>query len=581
MFSKTFQYLKNLIFPESRPNGPNYHYVKRTDPKPIPPVNQRNKLANERVVKHALWKYLQPYDYDIIVNTYYMPEYNEELVYHAIQRGDLPDHSVPRDIHYQRARQRALELLSPPWPVRPVHFSDLVHYPWNKKPSAEEPYTTEPVYKQAIELKFEAHEIENRKLSTGNLLDEIFVRTRNEIHTIKRRPQNHDPNDLLFDYIMNIHVKPQLSKVGEDPKFRIIYGVPKLYVMIECMFFWPIINYHKYAQRSDTPFLWPYVTLLGGWYRLNYDLTKLYFNTYTTVDWSGFDFRALFSVIKDCQQDWRSMFDFEHGYIPVNKPPFDYSATRTDPHRLQNLWDYMCKAQLATKHRLPDGTVWIRVHRGIPSGLFLTQWLDSHYNLLMLLTILDRLGIDISNIFIKVQGDDSIAAFRVYIPTNQHEDFRLAFSYYAKFYFDAIARPEKTQTSSTPEGLEVLGYANANGLPTRDWRKLLAQLLYPKARSPTYSTLMARCIGITYADCGMHQQVSLVCKDIFDYLQSLGYTPNASAMQDISAMFDEESMPQMDHFPTLSEVQTHLRSFAQYTAENRAKFWPAIFLADH
>jgi hypothetical protein len=585
-----FEYVTNFFrkfWNVTNISGPNYKFHRCSEPKPIFTTNQRNVETTQKVILHALKQHLFGYDYEYIVNGFYMPEVTNDLVLTAIQRGNLPDHSIPKDIHYYRARSRALELLRPPWLARPVHFADLPHYPWNWTPSAEAPFSDEQRYADYLKQLYDAGEIDNQHRNFGNLKNIMFTENRVLVHDIKRR-KNLDPDNLPHQYPMNIHIKPQLTKTGNPPKLRIIYGYPKLPVMVEAMFFWPIINYHKYAPRHLTPLLWPYVTFLGGMYRLNHDLTirNLFFKTYVTVDWSGFDLHALFSMIKDLQSDWRTMFTFEHGYIPVKKPgitgTLDYSTTSSDPTRLQNLWDWMCATQLATPFRMPDGSQWYRLHRGIPSGLFLTQWLDSHYNLVMLLTILDRMGFDISNLFIKVQGDDSITAFRIYIPSNQHAEFQAQFSALAVFYFSAVSRLEKTEITNDSNGVQVLGYRNYNGQPDRDWRQLLAQLLYSKSRSPTFSTLMARCIGITYADCDRHPIVRTVCKDIYDYLSSLGHKPEASGFQYVPFTF-EDLTKDMDFttFPSKLDVTKHLNSFSQFTQENRRRYWPDIFLTDH
>lgn len=255
--------------------------------------------------------------------------------------------------------------------------------------------------------------------------------------------------------------------------------------------------------------------------------------------------------------------------------------TTTNPSELENLWDWLCQSQLALPFVMPDGSKWIRLHRGIPSGLFLTQWLDSHYNLVMLLTILSSLGFDITTIWIKVQGDDSITAFRIFIPANQHDSFKLAFEQKAKHYFDAVARPSKTQMSNTPEGLEVLGYKNSNGLPTRSWHKLLAQLLYSKGRKPSYEKLMARAIGITYADCDQHSEVRNVCKDVYDYLYNLGYRPDPAGLSSLPFFIEEGELEfDLSHFPSSLEITRYLRSFHQHSEENARRFWPAHFLSD-
>jgi hypothetical protein len=411
----TINQIKSIFFKPSELEGPNYRFSHYEDPKPIPPSNERNQISNQKVVIHALRHELFGWDAEHIINSFFLPDDVESLVYETMQKGNLPPHSVPRDIHYQRGRQRSFEMFAPPFLVRPVHFADLRFYPWNWKPSAERPYTTDPKYHKYLVTLYNAGEINNTRKNFGNMKDIIFVKTREEIHYIKRQPVS-PGTPLLYNYPMTAHAKPVLSERGKDPKVRLIYGVPKLHVLGKAMFYWPIINYHKYCKREDTPLLWPYVTILGGWHRLNHDLLTLYFNTYFTVDWSGFDFTALFDVIRDINNDDRAMFDFDNGYIPTHA----YPVSPANPQHFQNLWDWLCEQDLAMKFVMPDGSTWIRLHRGIPSGLFTTQWLDSRYNMVMLLTILDRMGFDISTIFIKVQGDDSISAVRIFIPANQH-----------------------------------------------------------------------------------------------------------------------------------------------------------------
>jgi len=139
-------------------SGPNYKFHTFSEPKPIPSINQAAIDSTRKVVLHALRKHLFGSDYTYVVNGFYMPIVDNALVIHAVQRGNLPDHSIPKDLHYLRGRSRALELLRPPWLARPVHFADLPHYPWNWTPPAEAPFSDPPPISYEYPRQASAHQ---------------------------------------------------------------------------------------------------------------------------------------------------------------------------------------------------------------------------------------------------------------------------------------------------------------------------------------------------------------------------------------------------------------------------------------
>nr|BBU59854.1 RNA dependent RNA polymerase [Rosellinia necatrix partitivirus 23] len=551
----------------------NFKFIAWNEPKPVPPLNDLAFASYRKVVDFAFKKHLYGYDRDYIISSFHRAPPTPDLIYTALAKGDLPDHVIPQDEHFQRARAEAKKRFAPPKKVRPVHLFDLRHYPWKHKPSAEEPYTSNKELRRRLEEAARFKIIADARMSVGNLLNYIFDDVSKFVHNIKAgiiKPGESTP-------LVNVHVKTALTPIDEA-KLRLIFGCSKRWIFPMCMFLWPLFRYYLYEQQS--PLLWGYETILGGWHRMNSELlcSYLYYQTFVTIDWSGFDLRALFSLMRMIYADWEDYIDFDNGYMPTKR----YPTSSTEPHRLKRLWQWCVEAHFASAFRMPDGSTWIRLNRGILSGLFETQFMDSHYNLIMIMTILDRLGFDISNIWIKVQGDDSITALRFHIPANQHRDFKIQFAYWAKYYFDHKCNDEKSETSNNLQNVEVLGYRNNNGYPERDWRKILAVLWNPRSRSPKPENTMARCIGLVYASI-YDRNVVNVCRDVYEYYESKGFLPNSSpdTTLEFQFMFDEVDIPR-DHFPTQLEVTRYLRSLNNVSDERKRRYWnPDWFLAEY
>ncbi|BCY26962.1 RNA dependent RNA polymerase [Rhizoctonia oryzae-sativae partitivirus 6] len=541
----------------------------------IPSRNEFQYERYQRVVRHALRRNLLGYDAEYIINGYHHPQATLQFMVEALRKGDLPDHVIPKDEHFLAAFTRAAELFRPPELIRPVHFADLRMYKWNWHPNVEEPFYSDVELIRAVSMAAEAGLLPDARMSFGNLRNVVFIKTRTYLHQIKRRAIR-NPGTLWPP--MKIHVKPALTKTDET-KVRIIYGVSKMHVLAQAMFLWPLFNY--YINSDDDPLLWGFETILGGMQKLHLQMSipHLYFQTFVTVDWSGFDLRSIFSLQREVFDVWRTYFDFEHGYIPTKF----YRESVADPQHLENLWEWQREACFNMPFIMPDRTMYNRRYRCIPSGLFCTQFLDSHVNMVMILTILDAMSFDISRIKVYVQGDDSLVMLVFHIPADQHSEFKRKFEALAKYYFDHIARDEKTHVSETPHGVEVLGYSNNNGYPERDWRKLLAQLLHPRG-ALSLETLAARCCGIAYASMYRYPEVINVCQDIYNYLVTRrAIVPGElRAQRDVILFGEHEFEVPTDHFPTMGEVTRYLRQPYVRTQADKDDYWPSShFLSTH
>ncbi|AHL25153.1 RNA-dependent RNA polymerase [Heterobasidion partitivirus 13] len=508
-------------------------------------------------------------DAEYVIKRFHHPIATIDSVNETLQRGDLPDHPVPKDEHYYRALTETTKRFAPPQLIRPIHFADLRYYEWNWHPNVEEPYVSNSQLKTAVQDAYHAGLLEDGRMSFGNLKNHVFMDVRHFLHRIKRG-QISDPHTLWP--LINMHVKPALTET-DTTKIRLVFGVSKRHVLPRAMFFWPLFRYYL-DNRDKSPMLWGFETILGGMMLLNSEmlLSRLYYQTFVTVDWSGFDLRSLFSIIReDIFPAWRTYFDFNNGYMPTKF----YKSSTADPDQLERLWNWTNEAVFKMPFRTMDGATFLRLFRGIPSGLFETQFLDSFYNMLMILTILDAMGFDISTIYIRVQGDDSLLLLTFFLPADQHAEFKAQFEALAAYYFDHVARQDKTDISNTSQNVAVLGYSNDNGYPSRDWRKLLAQLFHPRSQRPTLSLLKARCCGIQYASMYKYPQVTNVAKATFNQLDSEGVQPvKLAAQRDVILHSHKDFYVPTDHFPTLNEVTRYLRIPYTRTEADSETYYP-------
>nr|AHL25161.1 RNA-dependent RNA polymerase [Heterobasidion partitivirus 14] len=582
MFSfvpKFVNHISDWFFgPQPDPHGfvHNYKFLGYAKPNPFQRRNETLYSNYQTVVYKALRENLLGYDCEYIINGFHHPAATMDSVLDSMRKGDIPDHPIPMDDHFDRARLETFNRFKPPQLIRPVHFADLRKYNWNWHPNVEEPFYSDQELRTAVQQAHAAGILPDARMSFGNLKNVVFIRVRELLHYIKR---NQLTNHRLLYPIMNLHVKPALTSV-DDFKVRNIYGVTKIHVLPSAMFFWPLFRYYL-DNRDDSPLLWGFETILGGMQMLNsmYLLSRLYYSTYVTVDWSGFDYRAYFSIINNViQHDCRKFFDFHNGYIPTKF----YHSSEADPEHLENLWNWIWTAINKMPVRLPDGTLYQRIHAGIASGLFTTQFLDSWYNALMILTVLDAMGFDISTVSLRVQGDDSIIALIFHIPSSEHIAFKEKFAALALYYFNHIARSEKNKVTNDTQGVEVLGYTNDNGYPRRDWRKLLAQLYHPRDNNPTFQRLKAKVCGFAYASMYADREVINVLKSIWDYLDSIGIKADLLPLQrDIILHSEENFEVPTDHFPTMEEVTQYLRVPKRRTAADSEAYFPMSHFMSH
>jgi hypothetical protein len=478
---------------------------------------------------------------------------------------NVPKHEIVKDEHYYNALDIVTCWFQPTHPIHPVHFTDLRWYPWNLSTNAERPFNVRADYQNEIRSRKEQGDptLIGGKLSFHNLYNSIFQYSRYYIHKVKE-------GISVPLHRITLHAKPAIVHGQKADKVRTVFGVPKPVIFAEAMFHWPLFS--NYFTSGKSPLLWNYETLNGGWNRLNAEWYSRFQSFYPVfnLDWSEFDMRLYFDMWHDCRERVKTYFCFCGAYCPTRT----YPHPRTNPSRLQNLWTWIEHAYFDTECASPLGNVYRRKFAGMPSGIFCTQFWDSFYNSVMIVTILLSLGLTVDrHHFFKVMGDDVLFGLLSHIPVEQWLSFLESFQLEASRRFGSKLSPDKCGVSKTIQGAQVLGYFNWNGYPIRDLDSLLAALLNPKSNHDSQPRLMARCIGIYYASAA-DKRVRAVTKHIYDDLERQGFTPSVSGLR---GMFDKvygyTDPIDLTHFPTELEAMARLAKISKRDPDLQSQYW--------
>jgi len=572
--------MKNLTIIGSRPEDA-VPILGRDTEKPNPLTDLTNSA-----IDHALRKFLQPEEADKVINGYRRSPWNEDALRHDIDTLDSEEHAVPKDEHYWNAITHVAKLIKPEVPLQAVHFADLRRYKWRLSTNIGAPFASSKKWKDYVKAKFEyfrsgkpfeniahrdlfteAHrdsqplKITDARMTKHNLYTEAFFITRKNIHYIKEGKTENDFGEDL-KYWNTAFARQHLVEHDAPDKVRLVFGAPFTLLTAELMFIWTLQVHLLLMQGSKSFMLWGFETILGGWYRLrNFFATHASRHTaIVTLDWKGFDKFARHTVIRDIHTHiLRPCYDFSKGYHPTTQYPdhMQYEGDLPIETKLENLWNWMTNTVLDIPLLTPDGTLYRFNHSGIFSGYFQTQILDSLYNMVMIFTILSKLGFDLNKVVIKVQGDDSIFMLLCVFILIAHS-FLSMFQHYATHYFGAIVSMDKSEIRDNLDHAEVLRYRNRAGIPYRDEIQLLAQLRHPERRTDP-NAVAARCIGIAIANCGHSARVHAICEDVFNFItKAYDAIPAQSELDFMFRHLDEATRPKVGTFPSYFDTVKHL-----------------------
>jgi hypothetical protein len=591
-------------------------------PKGKMPGSNPWKTTEEHMIKRNEWlqrqitKYFTEEELRLVLDNR-RSEFSESALISDFMKCEFSDHPIPIDYNIERAIDAVTDHFRPNRPLHPVSFPDLRYYNWKLPVSAEAPWTSRdfrftPTGRNVDEesglnrvtqkkerrklkkftkptkvgdyLKFKQKMglIENDSISFHNLYNEIFVFNRPLIHQIKEKGrafwyEDGTPKPYQWN---TLHARSHVVKGAtpdspdaEPDKIRAVFGAPKLLLMAELMFIWPLQA--TYLNTEAGRLLWGREMSRGGWKRIQREIFALgTFNTIIGLDWSQFDKRLLHQLIRIIHKIFRSYFDFSR-YEPTSIYP---DATPRDPKRIDNLWEWMCAAITGTPILLPNGELWRWNWNGFGSGFQQTQLMDTFANAVMIYTCLSALGIDINSerFWARFQGDDSLITTCENMARIYGLNFLDMLEEAANHYFNAKLNVKKSQIQDNMTGLSVLSYFNWYGTPYRDEIDLLRHLYFPE-RPQDFGRLAASAIGLAQASLGSSERFFFLCKRVFDKIVIEHKTrPKWSILRWMERAGQEEVLKSLkeDGFPTFLKTLSDGLTPVLRTESEKQGQWP-------
>lgn len=259
---------------------------------------------------------------------------------------------------------------------------------------------------------------------------------------------------------------------ASDPKTRLVWVYPAEMLVVEGQY--APAMYRAFMSDPNTP-------MLNG-----KSAPRLYTEwccglregeTLYGLDFSSFDTKVPAWLIRVAFDILRQNVDFSmwHGE----------TVDKRDAAKWRNVWDGMVWYFVNTPILMPDGRMF-RKYRGVPSGSWFTQMIDSVVNYILVDYLTTCQGVETRGL--RVLGDDS--AFRT------GQEFDLGSAQEDADVIGMVLKPEKCDKAVDPTDFKLLGTTYRGGhayRPTDEWFKLA---LYPEGGVSSLEVSLSRLIGL-------------------------------------------------------------------------------------
>jgi hypothetical protein len=272
-----------------------------------------------------------------------------------------------------------------------------------------------------------------------------------------------------------------------DVKVRAVWGYPATVSFAEACFALPLITAFKSAK---TPIAYGYDTATGGVGRIRSRF--LGHRHYLGMDFKSFDKTVPAWLIRECFNILLQNIDFRK-YRDKGTPEAD---------KLLVVWNSLVKYFVYTPIRLCDGSRY-RKNRGVASGSYFTQLIDSIANWIVTQYSLKKLGHVVLDCV--VFGDDSLVA----------TDKELDFERYSEVIalFGMFVNLKKSIQSTNLGDITFLGYYLCP-IPFRPEPVLWSALLYPETADRSFDEFATRSMGLLIANFGYHKRFDSFCRSV-------------------------------------------------------------------
>nr|QKR71507.1 RNA-dependent RNA polymerase [Rhizoctonia solani partitivirus 9] len=443
----------------------------------------------------------------------------------------------------------------------------------------------------------------SRPSSKGHFINSILTFGRRILHNIKETgTPNGDPllDALLPDsdansrlqnfFIRNpteLFIRTQISKrdPSEPKKIRPVYSVCLLFILFEIMLTYPLL---AQLRNPECCVLHGLETFRGSMNVI--DSVAMAFTSYVSLDWSQFDQRLpIYVIITYYTRFLPRRIVINKGYTPSHSyPDTRFSNMDTFAIKIFNLLQFLLLWYLNMVFISYDGYAYVRLNGGVPSGLLNTQSLDSFGNLYIIIDSMLEFGFtksEILDMIFFIMGDDNI--FFARMEFNRICDFMKFLDSYAKTRHGMVLSILKSTFTRLRSKIEVLGYTNNFGKPTRPIGKLVAQLAFPERPVPEDKQWLhaARALGLAYASCAQNATFHSLCYEVYKKFKPSEPVPSAQIKRvfkyTVSELFEFELDTEMftfPDFPSLYDISNMLNHYHGFFSEEDK--WQRNIFAD-
>nr|WUV41264.1 putative RNA-dependent RNA polymerase [Cordyceps militaris partitivirus 1] len=469
-----------------------------------------------------------------------------------------------------------------------VHFCDTRFYPWDLSKKADYFHNHSRARKR--------HAAESHpSYATGPTKKSWFINAhlfhdRSTVHNIKLhglpfKPTNDESRNIALLQLWYQKIPTELlvrSHISHPSKLKVrpVYNAPMIYLRIECMLFYPLL---AQARKKTCSIMYGLETIRGGMSKIEEWAST--HSMYCMIDWSKFDHNAPY-VLVDLFFEWiKTKILVDQGYAKISNyqehshsfaaqakkygidaklyPEGHTPEMEQFAQKVENLIGFLKDWYKNMVYITPDGFAYRRQFAGVPSGILMTQFIDSFVNLAILLDGFLEFGLtseEIRTIIILLMGDDNV--FLTPETLSRLRTFLEWFAEYALKRWHMEVNVEKSAFTTLRRKIEVLGYTNNYGMPFRSTSKLIGQLAYPE-RHVTDEDMCMRAIGFAWCSAGADATFHALCKKVFHHYYAKINTPIEDIIEHgkhgLPGMFfaykDVISHIKLDHFPTIFEVR--------------------------
>lgn len=270
-----------------------------------------------------------------------------------------------------------------------------------------------------------------------------------------------------------------LTRTQKKGKTRLVWGYPMSMTLLEGSFAKPLLSNFK---GGGTPMAFAMTSKNLGSQILSAQNHRKY---WYSLDMSQYDASIQKEVIQACFSIIRTWFNLSD----------EYAFGLTNSQVLRIIENYFIHTEIvmpAGRDSKAEGVLYKGKNKGVPSGSYFTQLVDSIANIIMLGTFCSKFGFEVNSDEVKVLGDDLLFF------TDTHIDIGKVAEYGAKT-FGMCINASKSEHGRGTEPVPFLGRTWSMGLPLRDTEVALKKMLYPENyRKYTDSFKEGRLVVLSY-----------------------------------------------------------------------------------